>query len=116
MSLSAKLGMLEFMTRCYTRRPPETSSKLPFWRLRQARGDEPVRRLNQELKLPRLSKPTEKQISVTGNSVRSRRNLQGFMELDPNRRNGYRAIRVKFKVTLTRVHVLARPRLPDSES
>ena len=38
------------------------------------------------------------------------------MELDPNRRNGYRAIRVKFKVTLTRVHVLARPRLPDSES
>src|SRR6266404_6032103 len=45
-----------------------------FEPLRQARGDEPVRRLNQELKLPRLSKPTEKQISVTGHSVRSRRN------------------------------------------
>src|SRR5438093_9584368 len=73
MSLSAKLGMLEFITRYYTGRPSETSSKLLFWRLRQARGDEPVRRLNQELKVPRLSKPTAKQISVTGKSVRSRR-------------------------------------------
>jgi len=53
---------------------PENFFKAAFFLHRQARGDTPVRRLNQLLKLPRLSDPTEKQISVTANSVRSRRN------------------------------------------
>ena len=53
----------------------ENFFKTAFLLHRQARGDTPVRRLNQELKLPKLSNPTEKQISVTGNSVRSRRNF-----------------------------------------
>src|SRR5947207_10547718 len=46
-----------------------------FLRFRHARGDEPATRVNQELKLPRLSKPTAKQISVIGSSVRSKRNF-----------------------------------------
>src|SRR6266566_5644793 len=53
----------------------ENFFKTAFLLHRQARGETPVRRLNQELKLPKLSNPTEKQISVTGNSVRSRRNF-----------------------------------------
>jgi hypothetical protein len=49
----------------------ENFFKAAFFPPRHARGETPVRRLNQELKLPKLSNPTEKQISVTANSVRS---------------------------------------------
>src|SRR6185436_12567200 len=75
MSLNAHAVCSEFMPGCYPASSSENFFKTAFLSARQTRGDTPTRRVNHELKLPKLSKPIEKQISVTGSSLCSRRNF-----------------------------------------